>query len=80
MTQNERTDMRGKEDTKVDLHPITSFRTCAVTGEPDTVVLQIKSGADVRNYALSLTDFAGLAQQMGHDASLLTAGPRMRTA
>lgn len=62
-----------KETADIAIYPLTYIRTCRVKGEPDTVILELSSGSDVRHYSLALSDLAGLAQRLAQDASVLNA-------
>lgn len=59
------------DDDEISLYPLTSVRTLYVRADPQTVVLQLCSGKDVRHYRLALADLTGLAKQLGLDARLL---------
>lgn len=56
---------------EVTLYPLTEARVSAIRGEPERVVLIMKSGKDERHYLLHVSDLAVLAKRLAADATLL---------
>lgn len=62
------------DDDTISVRQITEVRTCAINGEPETVVLAVKCGSEVIHYMLPTEDLARLGEQLQADAMLLTEG------
>ena len=53
------------------IFPLTAARVLTVQGDPDTVILALRSGDETMHFAVAVEDLAVLAERLRLDAVLL---------